>query len=404
MAERGRLYLILADEDLISLVEAADAEAFATLYDRHSRAAFSLAYRMMGERQASEDLAQDAFLTVWRGATLAGERSLCGDVEDRAARPGQGGPQHPPARAAEDTGAGVLFRLHGRGDIRPSRPASRNGQGQDAFGSEKDQGLLQVKRRGGAEMSEMNNERFEDLKDAYVLGALPEEERLSFEDYLAAHPERQAEVDELGAVAGLLAFSAPEQEPSPELRSRVMEMIEAEPRRVGGHSTFARVGDFLSVRSLALGAAALLVIGLLSWNLALEGQVEDLQGQVEDAQSQVQNLQGQVADGQAQQTRTIELKGAWAEQGATAEVASMQKNEIILVARNMPSVPEGRTCQIWVISDDVPKPSGLFQPDGNGTATPITNSITKADVIAVTVEPAGGSEQPTSDPVLLAEL
>jgi RNA polymerase sigma-70 factor, ECF subfamily len=69
MAERGRQYLILADEDLISLVEEADAEAFATLYDRHSRAAFSLAYRMMGERQASEDLTQDAFLKVWRGAS-----------------------------------------------------------------------------------------------------------------------------------------------------------------------------------------------------------------------------------------------------------------------------------------------------------------------------------------------
>src|SRR5215213_3250238 len=69
MPERGRQYLILADEDLISLVEAADAEAFATLYDRHSRAAFSLAHRMMGERQASEDLAQDAFLKVWRGAS-----------------------------------------------------------------------------------------------------------------------------------------------------------------------------------------------------------------------------------------------------------------------------------------------------------------------------------------------
>ena len=68
MADRGRQYLILADEDLISLVEASDAEAFATLYDRHNRAAFSLAYRMMGERQAAEDLAQDAFLKVWRGA------------------------------------------------------------------------------------------------------------------------------------------------------------------------------------------------------------------------------------------------------------------------------------------------------------------------------------------------
>ena len=78
MPERGRQYLILADEDLISLVEAADAEAFATLYDRHSRAAFSLAYRMMGERQASEDLTQDAFLKVWRGAS--GYRAERGSV------------------------------------------------------------------------------------------------------------------------------------------------------------------------------------------------------------------------------------------------------------------------------------------------------------------------------------
>jgi RNA polymerase sigma-70 factor (ECF subfamily) len=68
VADGGRQYLVLADEDLISLVETGDADAFAALYDRHSSAAFSLAYRMMGERQASEDLAQDAFLKVWRGA------------------------------------------------------------------------------------------------------------------------------------------------------------------------------------------------------------------------------------------------------------------------------------------------------------------------------------------------
>ncbi len=68
MANRGRQYLILADEDLISLVEESDAQAFAVLYDRHARAAYSLAYRMMGEKQAAEDLVQDALLKVWRGA------------------------------------------------------------------------------------------------------------------------------------------------------------------------------------------------------------------------------------------------------------------------------------------------------------------------------------------------
>jgi RNA polymerase sigma-70 factor (ECF subfamily) len=60
--------LLLADEDLISLVQANDAQALAVLYDRHSRAAYSLAHRMMGERQSAEDLVQDAFLKVWRAA------------------------------------------------------------------------------------------------------------------------------------------------------------------------------------------------------------------------------------------------------------------------------------------------------------------------------------------------
>ncbi len=69
VANRGRQYLLLADEDLISLVVEGDAEAFATLYDRHSRPAYSLAYRMMGEKQAAEDLVQDAFLKLWRSAT-----------------------------------------------------------------------------------------------------------------------------------------------------------------------------------------------------------------------------------------------------------------------------------------------------------------------------------------------
>ncbi len=68
MADKERQYPFLADVDLLSLVSGRDAEAFATLYDRHGRAAYSLAYRMMGERQATEDLVQEAFLDVWRAA------------------------------------------------------------------------------------------------------------------------------------------------------------------------------------------------------------------------------------------------------------------------------------------------------------------------------------------------
>ena len=68
---RGRRgqHLLLADENLISFVGQGDSEAFTILYERYGRAAFSLAYRVMGERQAAEDLVQDAFLKLWRSAT-----------------------------------------------------------------------------------------------------------------------------------------------------------------------------------------------------------------------------------------------------------------------------------------------------------------------------------------------
>ena len=68
MSKERQQYLLLADEDLIALADGGNTQAFAALYDRHARAAYSLAYRMMGERQAAEDLVQEAFLKVWRAA------------------------------------------------------------------------------------------------------------------------------------------------------------------------------------------------------------------------------------------------------------------------------------------------------------------------------------------------
>jgi RNA polymerase sigma-70 factor, ECF subfamily len=58
---------LLADEELMSLVERGRADAFEIIYDRHSAAAFSLAYRICGARAAAEDSIQEAFLSIWRG-------------------------------------------------------------------------------------------------------------------------------------------------------------------------------------------------------------------------------------------------------------------------------------------------------------------------------------------------
>ena len=56
----------LADEELMQLVRRGEARAFEVLYDRHSGAAFSLAYRMVGTRSTAEEVVQEAFLAFWR--------------------------------------------------------------------------------------------------------------------------------------------------------------------------------------------------------------------------------------------------------------------------------------------------------------------------------------------------
>jgi RNA polymerase sigma-70 factor, ECF subfamily len=61
-------YLHLADEDLMVLVKGGDANAFAAIYQRNCRLAYSVAHKLTGEKQAAEDLTQDAFIKVWRSA------------------------------------------------------------------------------------------------------------------------------------------------------------------------------------------------------------------------------------------------------------------------------------------------------------------------------------------------
>jgi len=62
-------YSSLADEDLMVLVGRGDARAFEVIFDRHSGAAFSLAFRMCGRRAVAEDVVQEAFVSLWRSGS-----------------------------------------------------------------------------------------------------------------------------------------------------------------------------------------------------------------------------------------------------------------------------------------------------------------------------------------------
>jgi len=58
----------IPDEDLLVRVGRRDKAAFEQFYDRFEKRAFSLAYRIVGERQLAEDVVQDGFLAIWKNA------------------------------------------------------------------------------------------------------------------------------------------------------------------------------------------------------------------------------------------------------------------------------------------------------------------------------------------------
>jgi anti-sigma-K factor RskA len=174
-----------------------------------------------------------------------------------------------------------------------------------------------------------------------------------------------------------------------------MDTVEAEavqPRTSQRRSWLSRLWEGVGPRDLALAGAAMLVIGLFSWSMLLQGEVQDLQGQVQSLQSQPQGPQ------------MIALEGAGTEQGARAELLTLEGDRAVLVAENMPPAPEGKTYQIWVIKGDTPQPSGLFESKGDSVAAVVENPVEGADAVAVTIEPEGGSRKPTTDPMLVGKV
>ena len=125
MADRPDLSL-LADEDLMQLVRQGDAQAFEMIYERHSTAAFSLAYRMVGRRGTAEDVVQDAFLSLWRsGARYDHTRGsvrtwVLGIVHHRAIDALRRSMVHDKRRAS-DEGIEERFEAKERTDVQAAR-------------------------------------------------------------------------------------------------------------------------------------------------------------------------------------------------------------------------------------------------------------------------------------------
>jgi anti-sigma-K factor RskA len=229
------------------------------------------------------------------------------------------------------------------------------------------------------------------LVGAYAVDALDDLERAAFERHLAECAACQQEVAGLQEAAGLLGALSTTA-PPPSLRDRVLADITTvrplppavEPPVVvtGTHAPGGR--SRFRPRLLVAAAAALIALG---------GAVTIAQPW-EDESSQTQLTAAErVAAAEDAETFTKTL-----DNGAEATlVRSRSLNEAVLVTNDMPDAPDGSVYELWLVHDDQMVPAGLMT--GGDHEIVLEGDPATANGFGITVEPDGGSDQPTSEPV-----
>lgn len=245
------------------------------------------------------------------------------------------------------------------------------------------------------------------LTGAYALDALDEFERHQFQTHLRLCPDCTREVEELRATAAKLGVASAQQPPE-KLRRDVMAQIAVTrqdsptrspadvPRATSTGTPRAGWRVRLTASAAAFAAAAALIMGVLSVRT----------GHQRDA------ARTQLAQVQAQYAPVAELAaapdargsaGAGVRGGTAFLIASQQLGKAVLLVSGLPTPPEGRTYQVWLIGHGHLRSVGLLTV--SASTPPLQfGDLRGAAKVGLTIEPAGGSPQPTTTPVALFDL
>lgn len=145
--------------------------------------------------------------------------------------------------------------------------------------------------------------------------------------------------------------------------------------------------------ALAASVAAAVLGGVAVWQTQ-SGQ--DLEQQARQAQQQLDAVSAVLA---APDARTVHGKAA---NGAlTTVVSSDQQNQAVFTAANLPAPGVGKTYQLWLDHEGTMRPAGLMEHDGTVI---LAGNPADAGAVGLTLEPAGGSPEPTTAPLLLMAM
>lgn len=90
--------------------------------------------------------------------------------------------------------------------------------------------------------------------------------------------------------------------------------------------------------------------------------------------------------------------------GEATLVWSLEQRKSAILVQDLPPLPGGKTYQLWYIGESGAIPAGTFETTATATSWRVLDGqMSEGDAVGVTVEPAGGSEQPTTTPILKME-
>lgn len=236
------------------------------------------------------------------------------------------------------------------------------------------------------------------LAAPYALHALPEDEIEQFQLHLEQCASCRDEVDDVREVAARLG-EAESQLPPADLRRRVLDEIAAvRPLPPVVESTSAAAPDSPRARRwwprIAAGAAAALlaVVGVLT------SVVVDQSQRIED-DSELRAEIGRVAS-----APDMQQSGVSTDDGQVTVMASRSQDAAVVLAGELAAPPDGKDYQVWFMHDEQVRSAGLL-PDADGDRRPlVADDLDDATKIGITLEPDGGSGQPTSDPLALVDV
>ncbi|MYW45664.1 anti-sigma factor [Streptomyces sp. SID161] len=236
------------------------------------------------------------------------------------------------------------------------------------------------------------------LTGAYALHALHDDERAAFERHLAACDTCEREVAEFTATAGRLALASTVHT-RPDMRERVLRRVASVRQVPPGAVPLERMrGGVRRVRGPARWALAASVAAAAAFGGTAVWQYEraqDAHSQAARVQRHAEDLAGVLAAPDAR-SRSARVAG-----GAGTLVVSASRDRAVFVASEMARPPRGRVYQLWFADGGKMRSAGLMDPARGSQAVLMQGAVDGASGVGITVEPEGGSKQPTSTPVAL---